>query len=102
GEVSQAIPSGVARVINALADGTILYTQTWFGDETGAFGSDHVVPEVSGRPQTDELAAYAQHPWTPPPNLPGNYGVRYDSFRLKDAVTGGVIPALNDNFAPRL
>ena len=102
GEVSQAIPSGVARVINALADGTILYTQTWFGDETGAFGSDHVVPEVSGRPQTDELAAYAQDTWTPLPNLTVNYGVRYDRFRLKDAVTGGVIADLNDNFAPRL
>ncbi len=102
GEVRRAIPGGVARTINALADGTILYTQSWFGDESGAFGAGSVVPEVSGRPRTDELAAYVQDTWTPLPNLTVNAGVRYDEFRLKDAVTGGTIADLNGNFAPRL
>jgi hypothetical protein len=102
GEVRQGIPSGVSRVINQLADGTILYTQNWFGDQSGSFGADHVVPVVSGSPRSDELAAYVQDTWTPLPNVTVNAGVRYDSFRHRDAVTGGTIADLTNNFAPRL
>jgi Carboxypeptidase regulatory-like domain/TonB dependent receptor-like, beta-barrel len=102
GDVSQSIPAGYSRVINRLVDGTVLFTQSWFGDESGGFGVDHVVQGVSGSPKTDSLALYAQDSWTPLPNLSLNVGLRYEEYRLKDAVTGGTISNLTNNFAPRL
>jgi outer membrane receptor protein involved in Fe transport len=103
GTVRQAIPGGYFRTLSsAAAGGPLLFTQTWFGDPSGQFGAGHVVPEVSGRPRTDYGALYAQDNWLPRGNLTVNAGLRYDQFRLKDAVTGGVIANLKGNWAPRL
>ncbi len=102
GTVTQQIPGGYDRVVSALANGTTLYTQNWFGDSTGDFGSGHVVPSVSGNPKTDNLALFAQDTWNALPNLTVNAGLRYDQFILKDAVTGATITDLSGNYAPRL
>jgi outer membrane receptor protein involved in Fe transport len=102
GEVHQSIPGGYNRTLNRLADGTVLYTQTWFGDPSGQFGTDHVVQEVLGKPKTDNISFYVQDSWTPLANLTVDAGVRYDEYRLKDAVTGGTITTLSGNFAPRI
>jgi outer membrane receptor protein involved in Fe transport len=102
GTVYQSIPGGYARILNRLADGTVLYTQTWFGDQSGMFGSDHAVQVVSGAPKTDTVSAYLQDSWSPLTNLTLDFGVRYEQYRLKDAVTGGAIATLRDNFAPRV
>ncbi len=102
GEVSRSIPGGFARIVNRLADGTILHTQVWFGDESGLFGTDHVAAVVGGRPKTDSVALYAQDSWTPRTNLTVDVGLRYEDYRLFDAVTGGTLTSLRNNFAPRL
>jgi outer membrane receptor protein involved in Fe transport len=102
GSVTRQIPSGYDRILSGLADGTVLYTQSWFGDQTGQFGQGHVVPAVSGNPKTDNLAFFAQDTWTALPNLTINAGVRYDQFKLKDAVTGATITNLKNNWAPRV
>jgi hypothetical protein len=102
GTVRRAIPAGYNRTLSRLADGTMLFTQSWFGDESGSFGPDHVVPEVSGTPRTDNLAFYAQDSWTPMNSVTVDAGVRYERYRLRDAVTGGTIADMTRNFAPRL
>jgi outer membrane receptor protein involved in Fe transport len=102
GTVTQSIPGGYNRVLSALANGQELFTQTWFGDPSGAFGEDHVVPSVSGNPKTDNFAMFAQDTWTALPNLTVNAGVRYDQFTLKDAVTGATVTNLTGNFVPRV
>jgi outer membrane receptor protein involved in Fe transport len=102
GTVYQSIPGGYYRFLNRLANGLLLFTQTWYGDSTGQFGLDHVVPTVSGRPKTGHLALYLQDSWAPLHNLTVNAGVRYEAFRLKDAVTGGTIADMTGNYAPRL
>jgi hypothetical protein len=102
GTVEQSIPAGYSRILNRLANGMTLFTQTWFGDSSGMFGADHVVPTVSGRPKTDTAAVYVQDSWTPSARLTLNVGVRYEWYRLFDAVTGGTITTLDGNFAPRL
>jgi outer membrane receptor protein involved in Fe transport len=102
GDVHQAIPGGYARTLNRLADGTVLYTQIWFGDPSGLFGSDHVMQVVQGTPKTDTVSFYLQDSWTPLTNLTFDLGVRYEQYHLKDAVTGGTITTLKDNFAPRI
>ena len=102
GTVYQSIPGGYDRLVSSLADGTVLYTQNWFGDTSGQFGAGHAVPLVSGRPRTDNLSVYVQDAWTPLSNLTVNVGVRYEAYRLKDAVTGGTIADMTGNFAPRL
>lgn len=102
GTVVQAIPGGYDRTISALANGQLLYTQNWFGDSTGQFGENHVVPSVTGNPKTANLAAFAQDTWTALPNLTVNAGIRYDQFTLYDAVTGKTVTNLTGNFAPRV
>jgi Carboxypeptidase regulatory-like domain/TonB dependent receptor-like, beta-barrel len=102
GQVYQSIPGGYDRALNRLADGTVLYTQSWFGDPSGQFGSSHVVPVVSGAPKTDTMAFYVQDSWTPVATLTLDVGVRYNAYTLKDAVTGGTITTLKNNFAPRI
>lgn len=102
GTVRRAIPAGYDRSLSRLADGTMLYTQSWFGDETGLFGSNHVVPEVTGAPRTDNLAFYAQDSWVPLKNVTVDAGVRFERHRLRDAVTGATIADMNRNLAPRL
>jgi len=102
GTVYQSIPGGYDRILNRLADGTVLYTQTWFGDQSGLFGSDHVVPVVSGSPKSDNFSLYVQDSWTPLQTLTVDVGVRYEAYRLRDAVTGGTIADMTGNFAPRL
>lgn len=102
GTVTRAIPAGYNRILSGLADGTILYTQSWFGDQSGQFGQDHVVPSASGNPKTDNLAFFAQDTWAALPNLTINAGLRYDQFKLEDAVTGATITNLKNNWAPRV
>jgi outer membrane receptor protein involved in Fe transport len=102
GDVVQAVPGGYDRILNRLANGMILYTQSWFGDPSGQYGIDHVVQSVSGHPKTNGMSAYLQDSWTPIPNLTLDIGVRYDQFDLKDAVTGTTITTLKDNYAPRI
>jgi outer membrane receptor protein involved in Fe transport len=102
GTVYQSIPGGYDRILDRLADGMVLYTQTWFGDQSGLFGTGHVVPVVSGSPKSDNLSLYLQDSWTPLQTLTVNAGVRYEAYRLKDAVTGGTIADMTGNFAPRL
>jgi hypothetical protein len=102
GTVYQSIPGGYDRVLDRLADGTVLYTQSWFGDPSGLFGAGHAVPTVSGHPKSDNLALYVQDSWTPLAGLTVDVGVRYEAFLLKDAVTGGTIADMTGNFAPRL
>ena len=102
GTVVQSIPGGYDRILSRLANGMTLYTQTWFGDPSGQFGSDHVVASVRGRPRTNTQSFYVQDSWTPLSNLTVNIGVRDDQYRLKDAVTGATIAALDNNFAPRV
>ncbi len=102
GTVTHAIPTGYNRILSALANGQLLYTQTWFGDSSGQFGQDHVVPSATGNPKTDNLAFFAQDTWTVLPNLTLNAGVRYDQYKLKDAVTGATVANLTGNFVPRI
>jgi len=102
GTVVHSIPGGYNRVLSALANGQLLYTQSWFGDSTGQFGQDHVVPSSSGNPKTDNLAFFAQDTWTALPNLTINAGLRYDQYKLKDAVTGATVASLTGNLVPRV
>lgn len=101
GNVMQSIPGGYARIFVSF-EGIPVYNQIWFGDPTGQFGSDHVVSSVSGHPRTNNAAAYLQDTWQTLPNLTINAGVRYSSYVVHDAVTGGRIMTLNNNFAPRV
>jgi hypothetical protein len=102
GTVVQSIPGGYDRILSRMANGMTLYTQTWFGDPSGQFGSGHAVASVRGRPRTDTQAFYVQDSWSPLRNLTVDIGLRDDQYRLKDAVTGGTIAALDNNFAPRI
>ncbi len=102
GTVAHAIPGGYNRIVSALANGQLLYTQSWFGDSSGQFGEDHVVPSASGNPKTDNLSFFAQDTWTALSNLTVSAGVRYDQYKLEDAVTGATIANLTGNFVPRV
>lgn len=102
GTVHQSIPGGYSRILSRFPDGTVLYTQSWFGDDSGEFGSDHVVPGVSGHPKTDNNAFFVEDRWQVLPHLTVTLGVRDDEFVLKDAVTGDRIADLKNNFGPRL
>ena len=102
GTVHQSIPGGYRRTLSATPDGTLLFIQSWFGDDTGSFGADHAVRSVSGNPETRNLAFYAQDKWQVASNLTANVGLRYDEFRLTDGVTGQTITKLDNNFAPRV
>lgn len=102
GTVHQSIPSGYNRILSRTADGMVFYTQSWFGDETGQYGSSHAVADVSGSPRTDALSLYAQDSWTPYPALSIDAGLRYEAYRLRDAVTGSSIADMKNNLAPRL
>lgn len=102
GTVTHAIPGGYNRIVSALANGQLLYTQSWFGDSSGQFGEDHVVPSATGNPKTDNLAFFAQDTWAALPNLTINAGVRYDQYKLDDAVTGATVAKLTGNFVPRV
>jgi outer membrane receptor protein involved in Fe transport len=102
GTVTHSIPGGYNRIVSALANGQLLYTQSWFGDSSGQFGAGHVVPSASGNPKSDNLAFFAQDTWTALSNLTINAGLRYDQYKLEDAVTGATIAKLTGNFVPRV
>jgi hypothetical protein len=102
GTVTHAIPAGYDRILSALGNGQLLYTQSWFGDASGQFGQGHVARSVSGHPKTRNLACFAQDTWAALPNLTVNAGLRYDRFKLEDAVSGATIANLTGNFVPRV
>jgi Carboxypeptidase regulatory-like domain/TonB dependent receptor len=102
GTVTHVIPAGYNRILSALAPGQVLYTQSWFGDTSGQFGQDHVASSVAGHPKTRNLAVFAQDTWAALPNLTLNAGLRYEQFKLQDAVTGGTVANLTGNLVPRV